>query len=46
MINFNTKMRTPPHCSTMAWSTVAKLLNVALRMFGIVMDPDSVGAGA
>jgi len=46
MINFNTKMRTPPRRSAMAWSTVAKPPNVALRTFGIVVDPDAVGAGA
>jgi len=30
----------------MAWSTVANLLNVVLNAFGIVVDPDSVGASA
>jgi len=46
MINFNTKMRTLSRCSAMAWSTVAKPPNVALRTFGIVVVPDSVGTGA
>ena len=43
MINFNTKMRILSRCSA---STVAEPPNVALRTFGIVVDPDSVGAGA
>jgi len=46
MINFNTKMRTLSRCSAMAWSTLAEPPNVALRTFGIVVDPDSVGDGA
>ena len=46
MINFNTKMRTLLRCSAMPWSTVADLPNVVLKAFGIVVDPDSVGASA
>jgi len=54
MINFNTKMRSPSRRSAaapqrrsaIARSTVAEPPNVALRTFGIVVDPDSVGAGA
>ena len=39
-------MRTLSRCSAMLWSTVADLPNVVLKAFGIVVDPDSVGASA
>lgn len=44
-IDLNIKIKYAVAAAAPAWRTMAKLSNV-LRTFGIVVDPDFVGAGA